>query len=120
MVQHNFYRFFNMFSPQTQIWHKSVVLLLSGFLPHYNVIETHWYLVVLNGHKCRVQVLDSTGTATRRPEVEQLVTYWSSTSYYIKNYTHGYLNCWWLYWTQIQGLKNHLDRLAELKLIRKH
>jgi Ulp1 family protease len=38
-----------------------------------NVTETHWYLVVLNGHKCRVQVLDSMGTATRRPEVEQLV-----------------------------------------------
>jgi Ulp1 family protease len=40
-----------------------------------NVTETHWYLVVLNGHKCRVQVLDSMGTATRRPEVEKLVTY---------------------------------------------
>jgi Ulp1 family protease len=49
-----------------------------------NVTETHWSLVVVNGHKCCVQVLDSMGTATRRPEVEQLVRDYSYSKYLIK------------------------------------
>jgi hypothetical protein len=60
------------------------------------------------------------GTATRRSEVEQLVRDYSYSKYLIKSYTHGNLNCWWLYWTQLQGLQNRLDHLGKLKLIKKH
>ncbi|RCV05433.1 hypothetical protein SETIT_1G083700v2 [Setaria italica] len=38
-----------------------------------NIKDCHWYLVVINGRKGVVQVLDSKGTATRRPQLHQLV-----------------------------------------------
>jgi Ulp1 family protease len=64
----------NHYKVQSTYYNLTTVLhyYFQVFFP-INVTETHWYLVVVNGRKGRVQVLDSMGTATRRPEVEELV-----------------------------------------------
>jgi hypothetical protein len=38
-----------------------------------NIKNSHWYLMVINGPKGLIQILDSKGTAPRRPHVQQLV-----------------------------------------------
>jgi Ulp1 family protease len=38
-----------------------------------NIKNNHWYLMVVNGNKGVIQILDSYGSATRRPQVQQLV-----------------------------------------------
>jgi Ulp1 family protease len=43
------------------------------FLP-VNIKETHWYLVVINGGKGVIQVLDLMGEAKQRPQLKQLVS----------------------------------------------
>jgi Ulp1 family protease len=38
-----------------------------------NIKNTHWYLMVINGPKGVIQILESKGTAPCRPQVQQLV-----------------------------------------------
>ncbi|RLN40726.1 hypothetical protein C2845_PM01G01470 [Panicum miliaceum] len=53
-----------------------------------NIKNSHWFLVAVNGRKGVIQVLDSTGSASHPPQVQQL----------------------------IQGLHNRIKRLKDLKM----
>ncbi|KAF8742633.1 hypothetical protein HU200_013579 [Digitaria exilis] len=57
---------FRMRRTLTYLYHDMV------FFP-INVNKSHWYLVVINATKCVIQVLDSKGPATHRPELVKLV-----------------------------------------------
>ncbi|CAL5070241.1 unnamed protein product [Urochloa decumbens] len=78
-------RSFNLTRTLTYLSHHMV------FFP-INIPDKHWYLAVLNGNKGVIQVLDSMGPTSNRPELRKL----------------------------LQGLQNRVKRLEHLNLIKKH